>query len=131
VVNEAEGYLDKILASSGAQVSSGSLCSSCARAIWITNRKARAPNAMKTEALELRAMQNQTADLKPLRARLDAINKRLQHLEEQKSALVVRAKHSAAGIAPELQIYLAPGLREAPRWARLLIQLIFLFGGHL
>jgi putative peptide zinc metalloprotease protein len=55
-----------------------------------------------SEALELRALREQTADLMPIRSRLEAIKQHLNQLEEMKAALTVRAKHDGQWVAPEV-----------------------------
>jgi len=54
-------------------------------------------------AQELRALQQQTADLKPLRSRQEAIARHLQKLEADRAALTVRARHDGVWVSPELQ----------------------------
>lgn len=102
VVNEADGYLDKILAPTGAQVSRGQpLLQMTDRQLDFELAGVRAMRE-ETEALRLRALQQQAADLKPIAARLEAIDKRLRRLEAQHDSLTVRAKHDGRWIAPDL-----------------------------
>jgi len=69
-------------------------------------------NNLETKAQQLRAMQQQTADLKPISSRLDAIEKRKHHLEEKQAALTVRAQHDGVWVAPEVKDYLGSWLRR-------------------
>ena len=103
VANEAPGYIDRILAASGETVVRGqALVQMRDRDLEFEIASVRAQYA-ETEALRLRAMQERTADLRPIQSRLEAIGKHLRRLEERKAALTVRAKHKGRWVAPELE----------------------------
>lgn len=105
VANETEGYLERVLVPSGTMVTAGqALVQLRNRDLEFELAQVRA-QAAETEAMELRAMQRHTADLKPIRARAQAIAKRLRHLEQQQAALTVHARHAGRWIAPEIQNY--------------------------
>jgi putative peptide zinc metalloprotease protein len=55
-----------------------------------------------TRVRELRALQQQTADLAPLASRLVSLQQRVADLEARQTALVVRASHSGIWVAPRL-----------------------------
>jgi putative peptide zinc metalloprotease protein len=102
VANEAPGYIDKVLATSGAGVVRGQpLIQMRDPELEFEIAAVRAQHA-EAQAMELRAMQQQTADLMPIRSRLAAISKRSRRLQQEEAALTVRAKHDGRWIAPEI-----------------------------
>jgi putative peptide zinc metalloprotease protein len=102
VVNESPGYLQGVLVPSGLAVKRGqALVQLRDRELEFELASARAQLA-ESEALELRALQEQTADLMPIRSRREAIAKHLRRLEEQQAALTVRAQHDGQWMAPEV-----------------------------
>lgn len=56
-----------------------------------------------TESMILRAMKENSADLKPLRSREEATRKLLKRLLESQTELVVRAGHSGVWVAPGIE----------------------------
>jgi putative peptide zinc metalloprotease protein len=56
-----------------------------------------------TEAMILRAMKENSADLKPLRSREEATMKLLKRLLESQTDLIVRASHSGIWVAPGIE----------------------------
>jgi putative peptide zinc metalloprotease protein len=102
IANETPGYLDAILTPTGTVVVKGQpLARFHDQDLEFSLASTRA-QLEETRAMELRALQRETADLKPLRARLEAISKHLALLEEQHEALTVRARHDGTWIAPDL-----------------------------
>jgi len=101
-VNETPGYVETILAQPGERVTRDQpLVQMRDRDLELAIAATRA-QIEEAQAQELRAMQQQTADLKPLRSRLEAINKQMQKLEVDQAMLTVRARHDGIWIAPEL-----------------------------
>jgi putative peptide zinc metalloprotease protein len=102
VANEAEGFLETLLAPSGSAVAAGDPL------VRLRNRELDYEVALlqtelaEVEALELRSMQGHSADLMPIRSRREAITKRLAHQLLQQTNLVVRARHGGRWISPEL-----------------------------
>jgi putative peptide zinc metalloprotease protein len=108
VVNESPGHVETILAQPGQRVTAGQpLVQMRDRELELAIEATRA-QAKEAHAQELRALQQETADLKPLRSRLEAITKQLQKLEADQTLLTVRARHEGVWIAPEL-----PNMRGA------------------
>jgi putative peptide zinc metalloprotease protein len=102
IANETPGYLDAILTPTGTEVMKGQqLARFHDQDLEFSLASTRA-QLEETRAMELRALQRETADLKPLRARLVAITKHLALLEEQHEALTVRARQDGTWIAPDL-----------------------------
>lgn len=103
IASETPGYIDKILAASNSDVVRGQpLVQLRDRDLEFDLAAMRAQHN-ETKAMELRALQERTADLQPIRSRLESISKRLRHLEEQQERLTVRAKHDGRWIAPDLE----------------------------
>jgi len=102
VVNESPGYMQSVLVPSGRAVKRGeALLQLRDRELEFELDSARAQQA-ESAALELRALQEQTADLMPIRSRREAIEKHLRRLEAQQAGLTVRAQHDGQWIAPEV-----------------------------
>jgi putative peptide zinc metalloprotease protein len=108
VVNETAGRVETILALPGQHVTQGQpLVRMRDRDLELAIEAARA-QLEENRAQELRALQQQTADLKPLRSRREAITKQFQKLEADQALLTIRARHEGVWTAPEL-----PNLRGA------------------
>lgn len=107
-VNESSGYVETILTQPGECIIAGQpLVQMHDRELELAIETTRA-QLKEAQAQELRAMQQEAADLKPLRSRLQAITTQLQKLEADQALLTVRARHEGVWIAPEL-----PNLRGA------------------
>ena len=102
VVNESPGYIESLLVPPGRYVKRGeALLQMRDRDLELELAGAHAQIA-ESEALELRALREQTADLMPIRSRLEAIKQRVEQIEGRKAALTVRAKHDGQWVAPEV-----------------------------
>lgn len=99
---ESPGRLREILVPSGQRVSRGQpvarmqdreleLDIAAARAQWV-----------ESQAMRLRALQEEAADVKPIDSRIEAIAKKMARLDHQQTSLTVRAPHDGLWIAPEL-----------------------------
>jgi putative peptide zinc metalloprotease protein len=102
VVNEAPGYLQAVLASPNREVKRGEALVRLRDpelAFELAEAQAELDGA---EAMERRAIQNQSADLMPIRSRVEAIRQHLALLQERRAELTVRAKQDGQWIAPEL-----------------------------
>jgi putative peptide zinc metalloprotease protein len=103
VVNASPGYIAQVMVPSGARVKRGEpLLQLQDRDLEFDIAAARAQHA-ESKAMELRALQVQTADLMPIRSRIEAIEKRLRRLEAQEAELTVRARHDGRWIAPDIE----------------------------
>lgn len=127
VANEAPGYLDKLVVPSGSRVAPGdTLLRMRDRDLEFEIEMTRAQYA-ETKAMELRAMQLQTADLRPIRSRLDAVQKRLDRLEAQQASLTVKAKHAGRWIAPDLPYVFGAWLERGSTLGQLINEDSFYF----
>lgn len=116
VVTETAGYLRALLVEPGSRVTAGQpLLEFANPELDLELVNARAAVSELDARLRL-AMKQRTADLKPLTMRLNAVNGRVQKLEMDKAALVVKARHDALWIAPELPDQVG---RWLPRGTRL------------
>ncbi len=103
IVSETPGSVESLLAQPGEEVVTGQpLVQLRDRDLESSIATTRA-QLDEAAAQELRAMQKQTADLKPLRSRQEAIAKQLRKLEADHAALTVRARHDGFWVSPELQ----------------------------
>lgn len=102
VANEAPGYIQTVLAAPGSLVKKGQpLLKLYENELEFQLAAARAQLA-EAKAMELRALQEQTADLLPVRSRIEAVSKQLRRLEEQERQLTVIAAHDGKWVAPDL-----------------------------
>lgn len=101
VVNDAPGYVDAVLAPSGTDVHAGvPLIALSDRELEFEIESTDA-QLEETLALEQRAMSTQTADLAPIRKRMETIQAKLKDLMSQKASLIVRARESGVWAAPQ------------------------------
>ena len=102
VANEAPGYIEKVLVEPGAVVRAGEpLLQMRDPELHFQLAGVRA-QLNQARAEELRALKKETADLKPIRSRIESITKQLRRLELQQQQLTVRAHHGGKWVAPEL-----------------------------
>lgn len=102
VVNASPGSIRSLLATPGSQVQRGQpLLQLGDPELEFEVATAQAQLA-ESAAQELRALQEQTADLMPIRSRREVVEKHLHRLEEQQAALTVRAPHDGQWVAPEV-----------------------------
>jgi putative peptide zinc metalloprotease protein len=103
VVNDAPGYVEKVLSPPGAEVRLG------APLITLANREleieTEAALAQREEAMAMvrKARQMDKADLEPLLKRLDTVEAKLKDLMVQKESLTVKARESGIWVAPKIQ----------------------------
>jgi putative peptide zinc metalloprotease protein len=62
-------------------------------------------SAVEVEARILQAREADTASLKPLRSRLDSVEKRIQRLERDRAALLIKARQDGVWVAPQIKDY--------------------------
>ncbi len=102
VANEAAGWMSVVLTAPGETVHAGQpLVRLENRELELEHRLALA-QLDETMALERRALQQQTADLRPLAARRQALEQRLRRIETELAALTVCAPQAGVWVAPEL-----------------------------
>jgi putative peptide zinc metalloprotease protein len=101
VVNDAPGYVDAVLAHSGTNVHAEVPLIALSDRELEFEIEATTAQREETLALEQRAMSGQTADLAPIRKRMETIEARLNDLRSQKASLIVRARESGVWAAPQ------------------------------
>lgn len=102
IVPDTPGVLREILAPSGTAVVRGQpLFRLESPELDMDLAEARA-QVEETRVRELRALQQQTADVAPLASRRAALDKRVADLEARREALLVRAPHAGDWVAPRL-----------------------------
>jgi putative peptide zinc metalloprotease protein len=103
VVNETGGYVDKILVTPGAKVTKGQpllAFHSPELELELTAAKA---SRNEVEARLLQAMKLDSASLKPLRGKLESVDKRITRLNYERSVLTVRARNDGIWVAPQIE----------------------------
>jgi putative peptide zinc metalloprotease protein len=103
LVAETPGYLVRILAQTTQTVKAGQpLLEFSNPEVDLELASARAAVTELDARIRL-AMRERTADVKPLTMRMDALTQRVQKLEADKAALIVKARHDGIWISPEIQ----------------------------
>ena len=102
-VNEAPGYLDRLLAAPGVTVTNGQALAVFRNPELELEYAAALAQKAEYEARLLQAMRLETASLKPLRTKLESIEKTLARVEEDRDSLTVRARQNGIWIAPQLE----------------------------
>lgn len=103
VVNDAPGYVEKILVSSGRKVEAGTpLIKLENQELDIEIEEVMAQRE-ETMVMRRKAMRTESADLEPIRKRLETIEAKVGDLKKQKADLVIRARLKGVWTAPEIQ----------------------------
>jgi len=100
MVNDAPGYVEKVLVPSGTMVSEGTPLLVLMDRELDFEIKETIARKMETEALELRAKSMEIADREPIRKRLETVETQLQDLRKQRESLVVRARQAGIWVSP-------------------------------
>lgn len=104
VVNDAPGYIIRILTTSGERVNAGTPLVMLADRELELEIAATVAQREETLALQLRALRTaEAADLEPVKKRLAAIDAKLATLRTQQQLLVVRARQSGIWVAPQIK----------------------------
>jgi putative peptide zinc metalloprotease protein len=100
VVTQASGVVTEILAANGSAVQPGQpLFRMVNGELELRLASARAQLA-ETDAMQRKALRFATADLAPLQTRAEATQKLIRRLEDEQTALLVRAPHAGRWVAP-------------------------------
>lgn len=103
VATDAPAYLDRVIAPPGASVEAGQPLLAF-RSPELELELVHAQATLKeTEARLLQAMRYETANLKPLRAKLESVQKRIARVETDRAAMTLRARQAGLWIAPQVE----------------------------
>jgi putative peptide zinc metalloprotease protein len=102
VAPDTPGRLVEVLVPNGTRVAAGTALFRLENAELALELAESRAQVDETRVRELRALQQQTADLAPLASRLVALQQRQADLEARQDALVVRAAHAGLWVAPRL-----------------------------
>lgn len=100
VINDAPGHVVQLLAEPGSTVPEGDPLLVLANRELGLEIAATIAQREETQAMQLKAMREATADLEPLRKRLEAVGSKLNDLLAEEAALVVRARQDGVWVAP-------------------------------
>ena len=103
VLNDAPGYVTTVIVPTGTVVDAGTPLIELSNQELDYEFDAVRAQRQETMALIMRAVNQHTADLKPLRNRLESIEKKMKNLEQQRRAMLVRARQSGTWISPRIQ----------------------------
>jgi len=103
VVNDAPGYVKRVLAPSGREVSKGTPLVELADRELELEIEATSAQRKEALAMQLRALRMEMADLEPIRKRLEAVESKLGDLETQRASLTVRARQAGIWVAPAMK----------------------------
>jgi len=103
VINDSEGYVNKILLPSGSDVATGTPLMELSNNELGFKMAAAKAQLHETLTLQMRAIQEASSELYAINNRLQTINRKLENLEEQKNSLIVRARQDGKWIAPGIR----------------------------
>ena len=102
VVNDAPGYLIKVLAVSGAEVEEGTPLLEMADQEILLEVEAAKAQWQEVLALEQKAESDLLADLEPIRKRKETVAQKLEDLAELQKSLIVKARQEGVWVAPQI-----------------------------
>jgi putative peptide zinc metalloprotease protein len=103
VHNNTAGYLEEILVTPGSTVTKGQPLVRMANQELELNLRAALATRDEIEAQILQSMEQQQANLRPLKSRLEAAQQNIARLEYDRGELVVHAPQSGTWIAPHIK----------------------------
>lgn len=103
VLNESAGELAQVVVKPGTVVKAGDALAVFKNPELDLALAAARASKTETEARLLQAMRMETANLKPLRSKLESVEKRIARLEADRRALTVRARHGGLWLAPSIE----------------------------
>lgn len=112
VVNDAPGYVVDVRVPSGGEVAAGAPLIVLADRELDLEIEATEAQREETLAMQLRAMRNETADLEPIRKRLETVASKLKDLKAQKASLVVRARQAGVWVAPNIHEFVGAWIQR-------------------
>jgi putative peptide zinc metalloprotease protein len=104
VFNEVGGVVAAVLAEPGSEVQAGQPLVQLENAELDQELRDARARLGEMQSRLLFALNNATADIKPLRSRIEALTRRLEKLEADRASLTVQARHTG--------IWVAPGIHE-------------------
>ena len=102
VVSDVSGIVEEVIRADGSHVEAGQALYRLSNKELEFQIRAAESQLAENDAMLLRAMQHQTADLKPLESRAEATRKMLARLYQSREDLIVRAKHDGLWVTPDL-----------------------------
>jgi putative peptide zinc metalloprotease protein len=103
VINDTPGYIKTVFAPSGAEVAEGTPLVGLADRELDLAMEAASAQRREVQAMELRALSQGTADVQPIRKRLETIEARIRDLEAKRASLVVRAEQAGLWVSPNIR----------------------------
>ncbi len=103
VINDTPGYVKSVHVPTGQEVRPGTALIGLADRELDLAMEAALAQRREAEAMALRALSAGSADLQPVRKRLEAIEARIRDLEAKQASLTVRAAQAGVWVAPGIQ----------------------------
>lgn len=103
VINDTPGYVKTVFAPSGAEVAEGTPLVGLADRELDLAMEAASAQRREVQAMELRALTMGTADVQPIRKRLETVEARIRDLEAKQASLVVRAGQAGLWVSPNIR----------------------------
>lgn len=103
VMNDAPGYVKRVLVPSGTKIRTGTPLIELSDRELELEIEATLAQREETRAMLRRALRTETADLAPIRKRMETVEAKLKDLKEQQAALLVKARQSGVWVAPHIQ----------------------------
>jgi len=127
VINGSPGYVEELLVPSGTEVKEGAPLMKLSDLELDFEIKSTQAQRDETLALQMFAMSNEAADLKPVKKRLEAVNSRLKDLEKQHEDLIVKARQQGVWVAPSAHEMIGTWIPKGTALGEIVYQEGFLF----
>jgi putative peptide zinc metalloprotease protein len=102
-VNQASGTMIQLVGHPGSQVKQGDTLAIFSNPELELELVASKASRAEVQARLLQALGHETANLKPLRSKLDSVDKRIARIDRELSALTVRAQQDGIWVAPTVE----------------------------
>lgn len=103
VVNDVPGYVESLQAKPGGRVEAGDPLATLRSPELELDLAAALATRAEMNARILQAMRLETANVKPLRSKLESVEKRIARIQADRESLVLRARQSGLWIAPTIE----------------------------
>jgi putative peptide zinc metalloprotease protein len=127
VINESAGYITEVLAEPGQKVKLGDPLVRLADPELKFEFKAAHAQRSEARIMRRRAMEMEPADIQPLSERLEAIEKRIEQLQQRQDTLIVRARQDGEWIAPRLHDQIGRWLHRGVMLGQIIDDSAFVF----
>jgi putative peptide zinc metalloprotease protein len=103
MVNNATGYVRELIEPTGQYVEEGQALLRLENHELALDVQVARAQLLQAEAMMRNALLNETADMAPIQANIESVNKRIAKLEEEQESLVITARQAGYWVAPDIE----------------------------